>query len=136
MKLTVYFNGQFWVGVFELQTERGVSALRHVFGSEPRDEELLSFIQHRLSRRLDALTVSVSPEHRDVSRSNPKRIARLAAKEMQNAPVSTKAQEALQAEFEARKQERKIQSKAEKLAEAERRYALSREKAKKRHRGK
>lgn len=136
MKLTVYFDGQFWVGLFELQTERGFSALRHVFGSEPRDEELLYFIRHRLSRRLDVLTASISSEQRDVSRSNPKRLARLAAREMRNAPVSTKAQEALQTEFEARKQERKLQTKAEKQADAERRYALSREKSKKRHRGK
>ncbi len=136
MKLTVYFDGQFWVGVIEQQTIRGFSALRHVFGSEPRDEELLHFIHHDLSRRLDALTAAVSWKERDVSRSNPKRIARLAAQEMRNVPVSTKAQEAIQAQREAQKQARNTQSKAEKEAEAERRFQLSHEKAKKRHRGK
>lgn len=136
MKLTVYFDGQFWVGVIEQQTQRGFSALRHVFGSEPRDEELLDFIHHDLSRRLDALTAAVSWKERDVSRSNPKRIARLAAQEMRNVPVSTKAQEAMQAQRDAQKQARNTQSKAEKEAEAERRFQLSREKAKKRHRGK
>ena len=136
MKLTVYFDGQFWVGVIEQRTKRGFSALRHVFGSEPRDEELLHFIQHDLSRRLDTVTAAVSCEERDVSRSNPKRIARLAAQEMRNVPVSTKAQEAIQAQREAQKQARNTQSKAEKEAEAERRFQLSREKAKKRHRGK
>ena len=136
MKLTVYFDGQFWVGVIEQQTQRGFSALRHVFGSEPRDEELLDFIHHDLSRRLDALTAAILCEERDVSRSNPKRIARLAAQEMRNVPVSTKAQEAMQAQRDAQKQARNTQSKAEKEAEAERRFQLSREKAKKRHRGK
>jgi Protein of unknown function (DUF2992) len=40
---TVYYDGQFWVGVLEVESAEGVRAARHMFGSEPTNAELLVF---------------------------------------------------------------------------------------------
>ena len=42
--LTVFFEGPFWVGVFERIEDGRLSVCRVVFGSEPRDYEVLEFI--------------------------------------------------------------------------------------------
>ncbi|WP_158013444.1 DUF2992 family protein, partial [Carbonactinospora thermoautotrophica] len=43
---TVFFDGQFWVGVLEVAGPDGVRAARYVFGSEPTGPDLLRFV-HR-----------------------------------------------------------------------------------------
>ena len=42
--LTVFFEGPFWVGVFERVEDGKLSVCRVVFGSEPRDYEVWEFI--------------------------------------------------------------------------------------------
>ena len=42
--LTVFFEGPFWVGVFERIEDGKLSVCRVVFGSEPRDYEVWEFI--------------------------------------------------------------------------------------------
>lgn len=44
---TVYFDGQFWVGMVERMEEGGLSAARVVFGAEPSDEEVFRFVLDR-----------------------------------------------------------------------------------------
>ncbi len=39
MKLTVYHDGQFWVGVVEEVVNGKLKAGRYLFGSEPKDQE-------------------------------------------------------------------------------------------------
>jgi hypothetical protein len=138
MKLTVYFDGQFWAGLIEVIDDGKLAAGRHVFGAEPREEEVLAFVQTGLPALLDRLTPTVVASERDVCeepRHNPKRAAREAAREARKPAVSTHAQAAMQAQHELYKQERRVATKAEKLAEAERQYQLAREKAKQKHRG-
>jgi len=36
MKLTIYHDGQFWVGVVEVERDGKLKAWRRVFGSEPK----------------------------------------------------------------------------------------------------
>lgn len=135
MKLTVYFDGQFWVALIERSTDQGLAALRHVFGAEPHDDELLAFTCHTLPKLFDRMTVFVPSEQRALRRPSPKRMARLAARELRAPAGSTKAQAALQAQVEANKRARAERSRAEREAEARRRYQLAREKARQRHRG-
>lgn len=44
---TVYFDGQFWVGIVERLEEGRLSAARVVFGAEPSDEEVFQFVLDR-----------------------------------------------------------------------------------------
>lgn len=43
MKLTVYYDGQFWIGVIEVVIEGKLRAVRHLFGKEPKDSEVFAF---------------------------------------------------------------------------------------------
>lgn len=45
--LTVYFDGQFWVGMAELVEKGQLRACRIVFGAEPSNEEVLDFVLTR-----------------------------------------------------------------------------------------
>lgn len=131
--LTVFHDGQFWVGIFERVEGESLCAARIVFGAEPSNEEILQFIQNRWNR----LRFSPSVElERKKTASNPKRRQRNAAKEAARAQPSTKAQIAL-AEMRAEgKQANRTRSSAEKKTEADARFRLKTEKRKQKHRGK
>lgn len=42
--LTVYHDGQFWVGLAEHVEDGSYSVTRIVFGAEPSDEQILQFV--------------------------------------------------------------------------------------------
>lgn len=136
MKLTLFHDGQFWVGVVERITDEGLFATRHVFGSEPQGEEVFEFVKRQLNQLVSNQTVAVDVKPLAPPKLNPKRLARQVMREATAAPVSTKAQEAMQMQLEANKKEKQTQTKQQRLAEQEQKWLLSREKAKKRHRGK
>ena len=110
MFLTIYFDGQFWIGLIECVDESRLGAprlrvARHVFGAEPSDMEVLEFVQHQLLEVAARATVDVEVERKIKAIHNPKRAAREAAKIMRQPIVSTKAQQALQLQHEQNKQE-------------------------------
>lgn len=138
MKLTVYFEGQFWVGVVEEMIGGQLKAHRHIFGSEPKDPEIFQFVMQEMPRISEVLSRSRGVEGDEASearRVNPKRLARLAARELNRRGISTFAQEALKEELLLRKKEQKSLSREER----ERQQAYKREqkvlKAKQKHRG-
>jgi hypothetical protein len=45
MKLTVFWNGQFWVGVIEEWNGKRLRASQWIFGGEPKDEEILQLLR-------------------------------------------------------------------------------------------
>ena len=55
MKLTVYHDGQYFVGMIEREENGKLYAVRHIFGTEPSDEEVLLFVMIRCYRILIAL---------------------------------------------------------------------------------
>lgn len=137
MKLTVYFEGQFWVGVVEDNENGKLRAYRHVFGDEPKDGEIWDYVLKHLNSCMDALScppaanaVSFAPK-----RVSPKRLARLAAAEMQRRGITTAAQEALKLELEQRKKEHRTLTKEQREADKARKRELARQKAKDKHRG-
>jgi hypothetical protein len=104
---TVFFDGQFWVGVLEIHDAGKVQAARHVFGTEPTGPQLYEFGLHEFG---DLLTAAESCEPAPASgrpRVNPKRIARLVARERAAPVVSTAAQNAMRLSIEARAKERR-----------------------------
>lgn len=135
MKLTILFNGQFWEGVVESNQDGCLKARRHIFGSEPKDAEVLDFVNYLAPKLLEETGASVEASIVEDKKLNPKRRSREAAKEMAVRGVSTKAQEAIQLELDLQKKEKKVQSKAEKEEEKEQKRLIARQKAKERHRG-
>ena len=133
--LTVYFDGQFWVGVAERRDCKGVCACRTVFGAEPSDEELLQWVSRTWERLPwsaaveDAVPVPVGLA------ANPKRRKRKAARALAGRGPSTKAQQALAAERERAKDEAVSLRARACHEEADRRYAERAAKRKRKRRG-
>lgn len=136
MKLTILFNGQFWEGVVETNRDGCFKAGRHIFGSEPKDSEVLDFVNHLAFKLLERSNSSVEVGTVEEKKLNPKRLAREVSKEMSVRGISTMAQETLQREQDLHKKEKKVVSKAEKEEEKEQKRLIARQKAKERHRGK
>lgn len=123
MKLTVYFDGSFWCGLVEVADGDKVKVLKHVFGPEPKDPEIWSFVNQQLLAELTTVpSVKADVEKVATRQINPKRLQRLASKEKAKPAVSTKAQAALQAAHEIKKTQRKQVSKAKKQAEQKCRF--------------
>jgi hypothetical protein len=136
VKLTVYFDGQFWVGVVEHVENARLTACRFLFGSEPKDGEVLDFVLHRLLPGLDDTRQSVQVKAAVATKINPKRLARQVAKELRQKGASTFAQEAIKLDWEARKVEKKVLSRKQKLELQEQKWQQKVQKAKEKHRGK
>ena len=132
--LTVYHDGQFWVGMFEHVEDGWLSVCRVVFGAEPSNEE----IQNLICERWGELRFTSPMSHEGAPRqaSNPKRRQREAAKQMKSRGPSTKAQQALSEEREATAQQRKADAREQREAEKQQRFELRQQKRKRKHRGK
>ncbi|WP_426452406.1 YjdF family protein [Paenibacillus sp. S-38] len=137
MKLTVYFEGEFWVGVVEHESGGVYKACRHIFGSEPYDAEVLEFVRGEMLPLLERTQAGIALDSApaDRGRVSPKRLAREAAREMRRTGVRSLAQEALARDLEHRKKTRRIVTKAQKEAEQARRREIAVSKAKAKHRG-
>ena len=130
--LTVYHDGQFWVGLAERVEDGRYGVARIVFGEEPSDEEILRFVVgkwEKLSFFGDDSTEVNKPA------KNPKRRAREAAKALRQPAMSTKAQQTLAAQREAMKQESAHARSQRRADEAEARFEQRKLKRKQKHRG-
>lgn len=130
--LTVYHDGQFWVGLAERVEDGRYGAARIVFGAEPSDEETLRFVVNKWAK---LSFFGSDPAEASKPARNPKRRAREAAKALKRPAVSTKAQQALAAQREAMKRE-SAQARSQRRAdEAEARFEQRKLKRKQKHRG-
>ena len=136
MYLIVYFDGQFWNGIIERETEEGFFASRYIFGTEPKEGEILDFVNTKLLKVISAQTRCIETEKIEVKKISPKRLIKLAAKEMKKQPVSSKSQEAMQLQQEENKTERKAETKEEREIKKELKRKIKTEKAKNKHKGK
>ncbi len=130
LKLTVYFDGQFWCGLFETFEKNKLSVCKVVFGAEPKDAEVFKFFLCRY--KFLKFSPSVQNEEKNFAQ-NPKRRIKEAKKQMRTFGVGTKSQQALSAAREAFKKERIIKTKQEREAENKRKYELRRQKQKGSH---
>ena len=130
--LTVYHDGQFWVGLAEHVEDGRYGVARIVFGAEPSDEEILRFVVNKWAKLSffghDSTEASKPAK-------NPKRRAREAAKALKQPAMSTKAQQALANQRETMKLE-SAQARSQRRAdEAEARFEQRKLKRKQKHRG-
>ena len=107
-------------------------ALPISFGAEPKDYEVYEFIL----KHYDSLQFSpaVATAVKETIR-NPKRVQRDVIKQLRDTGIGTKSQQALKLQREQNKQERKVKSREQKLAEAKRMFELKQQKRKEKHRG-
>ena len=131
-KLTVYFEEPFWVGVFERIEDGKLSVAKVTFGAEPKDYEVQEYIRKYYSSL--KFSPAVDTVVKDIKR-NPKRMQREAKKQIQEAGIGTKSQQALKLQQEQNKQERKVRSREKKEADELRMFELKQQKKREKHRG-
>ena len=131
-KLTVFFDNPFWIGVFERIEDEKLSVSKVTFGAEPKDYEIYEFIlKHYYSLQFSPAVATVVKENK----VNPKKMQRKIKKQLRDTGIGTKSQQALKLQQEQGKQERKMKSREQKLAEAKRMFELKQQKKKEKHRG-
>ena len=130
--LTVFFEDPFWAGVFERISDGKLSVCKVTFGAEPKDYEVWDFVlQHYYEL---VFSPAVQTDSRQAA-DNPKRRARAVRKQTERSGIGTKAQQALQLQYEQNKTERKEKSREERLAEAEHLFLLKQQKRKEKLKG-
>ena len=130
--LTVYHDGQFWVGLAEHDEDARYGVARIVFGAEPSDEEILHFVVGRWEK-----LSFFGGEPTEVSKpaKNPKRRAREASKALKQPAMGTKAQQALASQRETMKRESAHARSQRRAEEADARFEQRKQKRKQKHRG-
>lgn len=130
--LTVYHDGQFWVGPAEHVEDGRYGVARIVFGAEPSDEEILRFVAGKWAR---LAFFGDEPAEASEPARNPKRRAREAAKTLKRPAMGTRAQQALANQRETMKRESVRARSRRRADEAEARFEQRRLKRKQKHRG-
>ncbi len=130
--LTVYHDGQFWVGLAEHVEDGRYGVARIVFGAEPSDEEILQFVAGKWEK---LSFFDGKPAEASKPAKNPKRRAREAAKALKQPAMSTRAQQVLAAQREAMKQASAHTRSRRRAEEADARFEQRKLKRKQKHRG-
>lgn len=132
IKLTVYFDDVFWVGLFERLENTTLSVCKITFGAEPKDCELWDFI---LKHYFDLKFSKALKTEQKISADNPKRRLRNIKKQMKTTATSTKAQQAIAAQKKEFKKDKQTDNKQKRETEKKRKFELLRKKRKEKHRG-
>lgn len=103
--LTVFFEGPFWVGVYEREEGERYEACKITFGAEPRDCEVWDFLLHSWEDLVFSPPVDI--REREERRRNPKRVQREIRDKLREPGVGTKAQQALNLQREQGRLERR-----------------------------
>ena len=134
MKLTIYFDGSFWCGLVENETDGHYQAIRYVFGPEPKDADVLAFIFEQLPQLLER-SGSVAAEKKSNKKQNPKRLQRLINRKKRKPVVSTKAQRTMSELRDQTKFENKANKRQKKAALINERFQKRQEKKREKHKG-
>ena len=131
-KLIIYFEDPFWVGIFERIENRKLSVAKVTFGAEPKDYEVLEFINRNYYHLQFSPTVETVVKD---TKKNPKRAQRDAKKQTMGTGIGTKSQQALKLQQEQNKLARKERSKKEREEESDRLFEMKQQKKKEKHKG-
>jgi len=106
IKLTVFFENPFWVGIFERYDVSCYYVGKITFGSEPKDYEVYERInKHFLDVRF-SIGCQAALKNRNETAVNPKRLQRLISKEIKKG-VGTKSQNILKEQHKENKKTNK-----------------------------
>ncbi|WP_425358167.1 YjdF family protein [Coriobacterium glomerans] len=120
--MTVYHDGQFWVGVFNHVEDWRLPACRVMLGAEPSNEQGQSLICKGCNglRFTEAALCADAPK----IAANPKRRQREAARELRQNGSFTKAQQAMSQEREMSAQQRKAGARERRETKKRERFEL------------
>ncbi len=131
--LNVYFDGQFYVGLFELTQNNQLAVCKFIFGTEPNDCEILDLI---LSKYFDLqFSPTVADNRKPIDCKNPKTRQRKIKRLVKTVNIGTKAQQAIKKQMEERKTERNLQRKICKKQRFEQRFLERQQNKKEKHKG-
>ncbi len=132
--LTVYYDGQFWVGVYERTVAGLYEVCKITFGPQPSDAEIYEFLLGNYNRlRFGKAVEADGPGF--VEHGNPKRAQREAKRATEGGGVGTKAQQVLRTQYEQGKEERRTLTREERGDAARRKFELHQLKRAKKHKG-
>lgn len=134
IKLTVFFDGTFWSGMFERERDGVYEASRVVFGAEPKDYDVYSFVLRNFYKIRFGGSIQSQNAH-EVKKISFKKLQKKIKKEMETDTKSTKAQAAVKLEYEQNKVQRKTVSHEEREKEKERQFEIREHKKLKKHQG-
>ena len=134
IRLTIVFDGQYYVGIWERQSRDGYQAAREVYGSAPPTgpETLLHICSGY--HRIPFSTPGPGEEIVSWEKINPKRRQRMAASICKRG-ISTRSQQAVKAMQEEQKDIRKLDRRTEENELKEIRYQKKQEKRKQKKKG-
>lgn len=132
VKLTVFFENPFWVGVFEHVENNFLIVSKVTFGAEPKDYEVLDYIIKNYYSLVFSPAVKTKIKK---DKTNPKKAQRDVRKQMQVSGIGTESQLALKSQHEQNKKESKVRRREEKEADELKRFLLKQYKKRKKHKG-
>ena len=133
VKLTVFFEDPFWVGVFERTIEDQYQVYKYVFGAEPRDFEISDFILTEYNQA--KFSSPIQADAHEEKHINPKKLQKKISRELQNIKTGTKAQNAIRLQYEENKAEHKKISKQQKELMEKQKFELRQKKKKEKQKG-
>ena len=99
MKLTIFHDGQFFIGLVEYTKNKKSVLAKYTFGTEPDRETILKFIDKELLNLINkSKAITKNKSYR--KKINPKRLQRQVAKEQKKKVITTQSQKALKKEQE------------------------------------
>lgn len=135
VKLTVFFDNPFWIGIFEIQEKEQYKVCKVTFGAEPKDGEIYEFILKNYYK-INFKKIQVNEDnHVKKGKINPKRMQREIRKVTEHKGIGTKAQIAIKKQHEEIKIESKKRSREDKEAEQKRIFEIRKNKRKEKHKG-
>ncbi|MDM8312239.1 YjdF family protein [Clostridium cadaveris] len=135
MKLTIFFEEPFWVGVFEEHEGKSYSVSKVTFGAEPKDEEIYEFILTKYNKLKFVGAIMEKENSYLIKKENPKRLQRKIKRETKEQGIGTKAQVALKEQYENNKLEKKKHTKLQRSIEESEKFKLKQSKRKEKHKG-
>lgn len=134
IKLTVFFENPFWVGVFERYDDNCYYVGKITFGSEPKDYEVYEKIKkYFFDLRFSAGVQDTLKKHDEIT-VNPKRLQRLISKEIKKG-IGTKSQNLLKEQYKENKKINKKESRLKHEETEREKYLLKQLKKKSRKKG-
>lgn len=133
LKLTIIFEDAFYYGVFEKINGKSYQVAKVNLGSS--DPKIYD-IQRLVTFQLDKITFySAKCVQTIVKHKNPKRLQRMAKKQVQGHYQGSKAQQAIQKQHEQIKNEKKKSIREIRVKQKQRKFELKKQKRYQKHRG-
>lgn len=133
VRLKVFFEDPFWIGVFEKHVDGQIRVARVVFGPEPKMPRILAMINR--CRSVEYSAPQPGQVRFDATRINPKRRQRMINRERKKQGCSTNAQLALKLHQESQKELSQQFTRERKEEALERKFQLKQAKRKAGKRG-